>query len=114
MDKYFDRRRIENTDVFTESYLGYGKNDLSKMTTEELKSELKRAEADIKTLQDEIDEADSYPSYSMKERMENANLYKHMIEKEISDRDENDISFNKSKNNQYRFKKFNKELQDYK
>ena len=89
MQELFDKTSIENFSTVTEAYIGYGQNDLNKMTDVELKKELKRVNKDIEQIQNEIDEADSYPSYAIKERLENEKWYKNKVMDEISKREEN-------------------------
>lgn len=89
MLKLFDKTSIENFNSVTEAYIGYGQNDLNKMTDVELRQELKRVEKDIKQIENEIDDADSYPSYAIKERLENEKWYKNKVMDEISKREEN-------------------------
>lgn len=63
----------------TEEYVGYGKDDLSTMTWDELMSELERTEKEIETAKSEFEEADSFPSYALKERLADAQWYKNKV-----------------------------------
>lgn len=109
MTELFDKRQIVYENSFTESYIGYGKNDLSKMTKKELHAELKRVEEDIKNLTSEIEDADSYPSYALKERLENAIWYRDKVIAEIGE-DRQEIK----ESSHHIFKTFKKKLKDYK
>lgn len=80
MEKIFDENRIP----INESYIGYGKNDLSEMSKSELKKELERTERELNEIKDEIDEANSFPSYALKERLENTKWYKNKVENALA------------------------------
>lgn len=71
--------------LIKESYVRYGKNDLSEMSETELKKELQRTNKEISDLESEIGNNKSCPSYVLKEEIENAYLYKDKIEKELSE-----------------------------
>ena len=66
MENLYDKLPI----TITESYVGYGKDDLKEMTKEELKQELKRTEKEIQTCRDELNStAINTPSFVLKERI---------------------------------------------
>lgn len=104
MNELYDKRKIENYDIITESYVGYCKSDhIPKMTNEELEKELKKVNKDIDTVKSEIDD-EEYPSFVLKERIENGEYYKSLIEKELLSRKKEDKED----------KKFKDKLSDYK
>ena len=78
MAELYDKSPIYN--VKLEAYIGYGKNDLSDMTHSELQDELTKTIDSIHDLETEINEADSFPSFVLKEKLLNLKDYKEKIE----------------------------------
>lgn len=76
---------IDRDNIYTiEAYIGYGKKtDLHKMTLTQLQDELKMSDKLINRAQEEVNGADGYPSYALKEKLENAKYYKRQVEKRI-------------------------------
>lgn len=92
MDRLYDKTPIY--DSVTEAYIGYGRNDLSKMTKTELENELARTNREIKELNDEISDADTFPSYVLKEQILNTNDYINKINKaldNLKDKEKNEV-----------------------
>ena len=80
-EKLFDTIPI----VMTETYVGYGKDDLNEMTLNELKTELKRTESEIARFEDELANTRiTTPSFVLKERIKDAEFYKKKIEYKIA------------------------------
>lgn len=93
MAELFDKNPIpyeRSEDIYVkEEYVGYGRNDLKKMTKSELKDELKRIGNEIKKIEDEFDAANKeIPTFSLKEQYKTAFWYKEKIEKELADRED--------------------------
>ena len=87
MNKIFDTKPIY--DVALEAYIGYGKTDLSNMTKKELENELDNTNREIDDINKEITDAESFPSYVLKEKLLNAEDYKKRIIYQIDNYKEN-------------------------
>lgn len=80
MNGLFDKNKIPDIGkTITESYIGYGKNDLHEMNEKELKAELSRTNNEIKSIEDEIEDANSFPSFALKEKLDNAYYYRDKV-----------------------------------
>lgn len=107
MENLYDKLPI----TITESYVGYGKDDLKEMTKEELKQELKRTEKEIQTCRDELNStAINTPSFVLKERIEDAIHYKKKIEYALANFS---VKESVDTKNNHRFKIYKKQLTDY-
>ena len=114
MDKLYDKNPICNSYV-KEEYIGYGKNEFSKLSIKELQESKKRAEKDLEGLTKELENADKeFPTYSIKECIKNVQYEIEQIENEIAKR-ELDNQKEKTKNDDsHIFKSFKSDLKDYK
>lgn len=111
MNDIFDKRNIEPNQVYTEYYIGYGIDDLSKMTLEQLENELVIIKREIDKIQSEINDADSYPSFAIKERLKNEYYYKDKVEQEIFKKKKSDEVSNDSVNNIKKMQEMIKDLE---
>lgn len=110
MEKLFDLNGMQNVTEINESYAYYGDNKICDMDQQTLKNELKRIENDIKTLQDEIENAGSFPSYVLKERLKDADEYRQKIQKKLSEFP-SDGKTEKSKNTLHKMNEMKKDLE---
>lgn len=85
--EYIDER---NMSVINEAYVGYGRDDLDKMTVSELNDELKRIEKELSDTDLELTDSDEVPSYVIKEKILNIKHYKEKVLKELEKRN-NDV-----------------------
>lgn len=85
--EYIDER---NLSVINEAYVGYGRDDLDKMTVSELNDELKRIEKELSDTDLELTDSDEVPSYVIKEKILNIKHYKEKVLKELEKRN-NDV-----------------------
>ena len=107
MDKIYDDKPI----VINETYVGYGKTDLSEMNKSELQKELERTEREIEGIEEELQRTDiRTPSYVLKERIADAEFYKKKIEYALA----NLVKQESVKENNNKFKIYKKQLSDYK
>ena len=83
--EYFDER---NLSVVNEAYIGYGKDDLDKLTISELNDELKRIEKELSETDLELSDSDEVPSYVIKEKILNIKHYKEKVLKELKKRND--------------------------
>lgn len=81
--EYIDER---NLSVINEAYVGYGRDDLEKMTVSELNDELKRIEKELSDTDLELTDSDEVPSYVIKEKILNIKHYKEKVLKELEKR----------------------------
>jgi chromosome segregation ATPase len=80
------------SNLVTEEYIGYGrKTDLQKMNLTDLLGELKMAQTQIESCKEEVDGADGYPSFALKEKLQNAEYYKKEVQKQIDRLSEEEI-----------------------
>ena len=88
MNNLIDIRSIPyvGNHYYNESYVRYGQTDLDELSEDELKKELEHTKKEIKTVKEEIEDSNkSFPIYSLKEKLENAELYKEKIEKALAE-----------------------------
>ena len=107
MENLYDKIPI----TISESYVGYGKDDLGEMTKSELEKELKRTEREIENFREELASTGiTTPSYVLKERIEDAIHYKKKVEYALAN-----LSVNESTNvdNNHKFKLYKNKLTDY-
>lgn len=84
MEDLFEIRKIEETEVTESSHSYYNTHKLKDLTIDEIKTELDIVENDIKTLQKELDNAGSSPSYVLRQRLNNAMDYRSKLTEYIS------------------------------
>ena len=111
----FDNRPIESHKYVKEEYIGYGSNDLPKLTDEELKERLKLIEKDIEKTNEELEESDNeFPIYSIKERIKNLEWDRENIINEIQKRKPDKEVKESGNDEKHIFKVFRKSLNEYK
>lgn len=83
-----------------EEYIGYGTNELPKLSDEELKKELQRVEKELEEFNEELNSSDKeFPVYVIKENIKNAEYEIERIKNEIANRANNAKLHNGINNN---------------
>ena len=82
-----------------EEYIGYGTNELPKLSDEELEKEVKRIKKELSEYYDELNSSDNeFPVYTIKENIKNSEYDLQRVEEEIANR-ANNAKLNNGVNN---------------
>ena len=115
--KLYDINPIEKFDYVMEEYIGYGINQLPKLTDAELDELLKKAEKDLENLNNELSNADDeFPVYGIKESIKNIEYDIKKIHEEKDARKyrkDTKEHIKESVTDKHVFKSFNSKITDY-